>query len=75
MSKNKNQERPDQDPPQQSSSQPDPRQDQPKWNDQHPRTPPRDQPGSPARPQERGTKPTGISNRSMEDDSSRQSER
>ncbi len=42
------QPRPDQRPPQHTSPKPDPRQDEPRWNDRHPQAPLRDI------PQERG---------------------
>ena len=70
MAQNKNQDRPNQG-PQRQGSQPDPRQDQPKWNDQHPQAPPRDQPGNVPEPQKRGS-PSGISNRSMDEEQRQQ---
>ena len=68
MDEKKNPNRSDQGPQHQSSPKPDPRQDEPRWNDRHPQAPLRDQ------PQERGTTTSGgARNRSSESD--RQSER
>lgn len=74
MDENKNPNRADQAPPRQTSSKPDPRQDEPEWNDRHPQAPLRDQPDRTPAPQERGDRSSGISNRSIEEEQREQDE-
>ena len=74
MDEKKNSNRPDQAPPRQASSKPDPRQDEPTWNERHPQAPVREHPERRPTPQERGERASGISNRSMEEEQREQDE-